>query len=347
MIFIKILTALLLSISISACQLLPEDTQLKSYRVLVQQGNVIQESKVDELKINMTKEQVIFLLGEPVLNNIFNKNRWDYVYYRKREPEETKLNMISIFFKDEIVISMKRIIKNDDGLFEIADKFNYDEPEFIEDNETTSLKQEVFENITLEGTIDKNIKIEGFQEDESNEKIVENKEISKTDENLKIEGFQEDESNEKIVENKEISKTDENLKKENTEILKKSKETKRKNDNEILSEIINNWAQAWQKKDLEKYFSFYIDGYTSEYFNDHLLWKKDRTERISSKNEIQIQISKLSLEFEISENELAFAIFTQKYISNNYSDEVVKQLSLKKINKKWKIISEEVIKKDY
>jgi outer membrane protein assembly factor BamE len=85
-------------LNLSGCQLLPEDKQLKSFRVLIQQGNVIDESKVNLLKINMSKEQVIFLLGEPVVNNIFNKNRWDYVYYRKRDPEETQLNMISIFF---------------------------------------------------------------------------------------------------------------------------------------------------------------------------------------------------------------------------------------------------------
>jgi len=122
MIFIRIFIATLLFFSISACQLLPEDTQLRSYRVLVQQGNVIEESKIDALKINMTKEQVIFLLGEPVLNNIFDRNRWDYVYYRKRDPEVTRLNMISIFFKDENVVSMKRIVKNDDGYLKLVGK---------------------------------------------------------------------------------------------------------------------------------------------------------------------------------------------------------------------------------
>ncbi len=96
---IKLLIISIIIVLITGCQLLPENTHLRSYRVLVQQGNVIDESKVDSLKINMTKEQVKFLLGEPILNNIFNKNRWDYVYYRKRDPEETKLNMISIFFE--------------------------------------------------------------------------------------------------------------------------------------------------------------------------------------------------------------------------------------------------------
>ena len=41
---------------VSGCQLLPENAQLKSYRVLVQQGNVIDESKVDSLKVKMTRE---------------------------------------------------------------------------------------------------------------------------------------------------------------------------------------------------------------------------------------------------------------------------------------------------
>ena len=94
---IKLSIILLFTTLLVSCQLLPENTQLRTYRVLVQQGNVIEENKVDSLRINMTKEQIIFLLGEPVVNNIFNKNRWDYVYYRKRDPEETRLNMVSIF----------------------------------------------------------------------------------------------------------------------------------------------------------------------------------------------------------------------------------------------------------
>ena len=80
---LKLIIIPIISFFLVACQLLPEDAQLKSYRVLVQQGNVIEESKVELLKIDMTREQVIFLLGEPVLNNIFDKDRWDYVFSEK------------------------------------------------------------------------------------------------------------------------------------------------------------------------------------------------------------------------------------------------------------------------
>jgi outer membrane protein assembly factor BamE len=113
-----VITALII-VTITGCQLLPDNSQLRTFRVLVQQGNVIEESKVDALKINMSKKQVTFLMGEPVVSNIFDKNRWDYAYYRKRDPEQTILSMVSIFFEAEKVISMKRIVKNNDGLFDV------------------------------------------------------------------------------------------------------------------------------------------------------------------------------------------------------------------------------------
>ena len=175
-------------IKVSGCQLLPDNAQLKSYRVLVQQGNVIDESKVDSLKINMTKEQVIFLMGEPVVNNIFDKERWDYVYYKKRDPEETQLNIVSIFFKDENIYSMKKITKNDDGLFDVKANSKNDLPEFINDEEAIALKKEIFDKIKLEGTKDKDINLENNIKIESVENNFEESTLDKDTNNKKIDG---------------------------------------------------------------------------------------------------------------------------------------------------------------
>ena len=174
---IPLFAALLVS-----CQLLPENTQLRSFRVLVQQGNIIEENKVDLLRINMTKEQVVFLLGEPVLNNIFNKDRWDYVYFRKRDPEETKLNMVSIFFDKDIVVSMKRITKNNEGLFEISNK-SKDLPEFTSESEIASIESSIFDDIELKGTTKKEKNIEE-EVQKTNEDISKNK-IKKNNKNIK------------------------------------------------------------------------------------------------------------------------------------------------------------------
>ena len=341
---LKLIIIPIISLFLTACQLLPEDTQLKSYRVLVQQGNVIEESKVELLKINMSREQVIFLLGEPVLNNIFDKDRWDYVFFRKRDPEKTQLNMVSIFFKEDKIISMKRIIKNDDGLFDVASKSRKNEPEFLEDNEVLALQKNVFDDIELQGMPEKDI-----QNEEASDNIEDSEEILNANEaDKKIETKQNEnlfnDNDEKSREAAETTKTEEKISslKENYE-----EPVKRKTDYEIVEEIVNNWKNSWEDKDLEKYFSFYVDNYTSQYFEDHILWKEDRKKRIVDKSDIDIEIENLSITFQINDDETATATFQQIYSSEQYSDSVKKEIIFQKDGNNWKITAEKLIDGKY
>jgi outer membrane protein assembly factor BamE len=57
------------------------------YRIEVQQGNFVDQETVSQLKRGMTKDQVRFVLGTPLVTDIFHADRWDYVYTRK--PERT------------------------------------------------------------------------------------------------------------------------------------------------------------------------------------------------------------------------------------------------------------------
>ena len=50
------------------------------YRVDIRQGNTLDQETVDSLRIGMSKQQVIFLMGTPLLQDPFHANRWDYVY---------------------------------------------------------------------------------------------------------------------------------------------------------------------------------------------------------------------------------------------------------------------------
>lgn len=54
----------------------------------VQQGNVIEKKELDQLKTGMTKKQVKFLLGTPIIKDAFHQDRWDYVY-TLREGDNT------------------------------------------------------------------------------------------------------------------------------------------------------------------------------------------------------------------------------------------------------------------
>jgi outer membrane protein assembly factor BamE len=54
------------------------------YRIDVPQGNFLDQKDVDRLRIEMTKEQVKFVLGNPVVEDSFSPNTWYYVYDMKR-----------------------------------------------------------------------------------------------------------------------------------------------------------------------------------------------------------------------------------------------------------------------
>jgi len=60
---------------------LPPITDLPGiYRIPIQQGNLITQEMVNELKPGMTKQQVRYLLGTPLLIDTFNEDRWEYLY---------------------------------------------------------------------------------------------------------------------------------------------------------------------------------------------------------------------------------------------------------------------------
>lgn len=75
-------------------------TFLKPYRPDVQQGNVITKEMVDQLRPGMSREQVRFLLGTPLLTSIFHQDRWDYVYRLARGSGEVQARKLVVFFKD-------------------------------------------------------------------------------------------------------------------------------------------------------------------------------------------------------------------------------------------------------
>ena len=69
--------------------------------VAIQQGNVITQEMIDRLKPGMTRRQVAFVMGEPVLRNPFNPDRWDYVYSVQVGNVVYQQMRMSLFFENE------------------------------------------------------------------------------------------------------------------------------------------------------------------------------------------------------------------------------------------------------
>lgn len=81
-------------------------TFIQPYRPDVQQGNVVTKEMVDQLRESMTRDQVRFLLGTPLLTSIFHSDRWDYVYYLQRgKGNERQMRRLVVLFKNERLAS--------------------------------------------------------------------------------------------------------------------------------------------------------------------------------------------------------------------------------------------------
>ncbi|MBF0264751.1 MAG: outer membrane protein assembly factor BamE [Gammaproteobacteria bacterium] len=71
-----------------------------SYHFDIQQGNVIEQSQVNKLRMGMKKEQVQFILGNPLLKDMFHINRWDFYYSLIDENLKTTTSQMTLFFNE-------------------------------------------------------------------------------------------------------------------------------------------------------------------------------------------------------------------------------------------------------
>lgn len=74
---------------------------LKPYRVDVQQGNFVSREMVAQLRPGMTRDQVRFVLGTPLLTDIFHADRWDYDFRLTKGNGEWMSSHVSVFFKGD------------------------------------------------------------------------------------------------------------------------------------------------------------------------------------------------------------------------------------------------------
>ena len=86
---------LLLTLLLGACG------SLSPHRIEIQQGNYVTQDMVAQLKPGMTRDQVRFVLGTPLVADIFHGNRWDYVYWREDARGNREQRRVAVFFEDD------------------------------------------------------------------------------------------------------------------------------------------------------------------------------------------------------------------------------------------------------
>ncbi len=148
---------------------------LETYRQDVSQGNEITPEMLLEIKPGLNKSQVRFVLGTPLIQDSFHKNRWDYIYVIRKEGKFIESRHLVLTFEKDVLVGLTGdlIDRNEDIKVEESKKpfgtvKEWDEEALIEE-------QKKFENIEDKNEIlDKNTSLDNEQKLPANEPVKKN-----------------------------------------------------------------------------------------------------------------------------------------------------------------------------
>ena len=79
------------------------------YRINIQQGNFLDQGAVEQVKPGMTRSQVRYLLGTPLVADPFDKERWDYIYYLKKgRSRHVDSRRVTVYFEGDKVAKLDK-----------------------------------------------------------------------------------------------------------------------------------------------------------------------------------------------------------------------------------------------
>ncbi len=100
---------------LAACSGTPQITNyLSPYRVDVRQGNMVTQDMVAQLKPGLSREQVKFILGSPLVADMFHADRWDYVYRFQPGRGEAQQRVLTVFFQENKLLRVAGDVIADD-----------------------------------------------------------------------------------------------------------------------------------------------------------------------------------------------------------------------------------------
>ena len=78
---------------------------LSVYRPDLQQGNAVTPEMVEKLKVGMTRNQVRFVLGTPLIADVFHPDRWDYYFFLKQSGDRTaEQRILTVYFENDVLV---------------------------------------------------------------------------------------------------------------------------------------------------------------------------------------------------------------------------------------------------
>ena len=108
------------------------------YRIDIQQGNVVTQEMVEKLRPGMTRSQVRFVLGTPLITDVFHNNRWDYVYYFAPRGTLSKEQKLTVIFDGDRLSHLEgdfSLSTSADNLLPVVPYVNEEPQQYLEEDQ--------------------------------------------------------------------------------------------------------------------------------------------------------------------------------------------------------------------
>lgn len=109
---IRLICLICFAAVISACSSAPDQMIFPGvHKLNMQQGNIIDQDKLDQLEVGMSRAQAQFVMGTPLVSDTFDLDRWDYVYELRRADGEIIRRTVTLRFSDGVLTQIRGAVQ--------------------------------------------------------------------------------------------------------------------------------------------------------------------------------------------------------------------------------------------
>lgn len=95
------------ALSLGACSSIPTPQFPGVYKIPITQGNIITQEMIDQLEPGMTRRQVNYVMGTPLVRDPYHQNRWDYVYNYQPGGGQRGQERVTLYFENDQLVRME------------------------------------------------------------------------------------------------------------------------------------------------------------------------------------------------------------------------------------------------
>lgn len=275
------------------------------HRIDVQQGNALDQDNLARLKTGLSRSQVRFLLGTPLIVDPFRDDRWDYVYVFHKAGRLTEQKRVSLFFEGDLLARIE-------GDLPVAEQ----DPDLAPPPAASDGVQATAPAAAETGSIAPAQPTMAAEQTGTGSQAASEPALRREQDVEKIEP-------------------------EPASGLPGSAPSAAASKEQAVLTVLETWAATWSERDEDAYFSLYAEDFVPSGGGSRAEWEKRRRLLMGLAKSIEVKIE--SPVVEAGADGTSVVTFNQYYRSDTYQDAVRKQLRMVERDGRWLIIEERVL----